>query len=92
MDFESSGCVFESRRGRFFMSRKRSHLRLLRMLSKGIECNSAGSIWAHRASDVRGSLLWLHIEGEKGIQSDAKMVTLVVTTAVHIPTEAAKHN
>lgn len=60
------------------------------MLTERLERISADSVWAHRASGVRGSLLRLLEEGEKGIQSDPKAISLVVTTALYILTQAAK--
>jgi hypothetical protein len=76
--------------GALSMSTPRSHLQLIRMLSERLERISADSIWAHRASGVRGSLLRLLDEGETGLQPDPKTVSLVVTTALHILTQAAK--
>ena len=60
------------------------------MLTERLERISADSVWAHRASGVRGSLLRLLDEGEKGHQPDSKTVSLVVTTALHILTQAAR--
>ena len=60
------------------------------MLTERLERISADSIWSHRASGVRGSLLRLLEEGEKGHLPDPKTVSLVVTTALHILTRAAK--
>jgi hypothetical protein len=60
------------------------------MLTERLERISADSIWAHRASGVRGSLLRLLDEGEKGHQPDPIVLSLVVTTALHILTQAAK--
>ncbi|NWG33208.1 MAG: hypothetical protein HXY42_02100 [Chloroflexi bacterium] len=72
------------------MSTPRSHLRLLRMLTERLERISADSIWAHRASGVRGSLLRMLEEGEQGHLPDPKNLSLAVTTALHILTQAAK--
>jgi hypothetical protein len=60
------------------------------MLTERLERISADSVWAHRASGVRGSLLRLLDEGEKGHQPDPKTVSLVVTTAMYILTQAAR--
>ena len=60
------------------------------MLSERLERISADSIWAHRASGVRGSLLHLLEEEEKGVQPEPKTIKLVVTTALYILTQAAK--
>ncbi|MFZ5884373.1 MAG: hypothetical protein ACOYYI_11385 [Chloroflexota bacterium] len=68
----------------------RSHLHLLRMLTERLERISADSVWAHRASGVRGSLLRLLEESEKGHPPDPKALTLAVTTALHILTQAAR--
>jgi len=72
------------------MLKQRSHLRLIRMLADRLERISTDSVWAHRASGIRGSLLRLQDEGEKGVPPDPKMVSLVVTAALHILTQAAK--
>ena len=60
------------------------------MLTERLERISADLVWAHRASGVRGSLLRLLDEGEKGHQPDPKTVSLVVTTALYILTQAAR--
>jgi len=60
------------------------------MLTERLERISADSVWAHRASGVRGSLLRLLEEEEKGYEPDPKTVSLVVTTALHILTQAAR--
>ena len=72
------------------MSKQRSHLHLIRMLTDRLERISVDSIWAHRASGIRGSLLRLLDEGEKGHQPDPKTVSLVVTSALYILTQDAK--
>jgi hypothetical protein len=56
-DFESVGCGFESRRGRFFMMSQESDQELLRILLSRLERISVDSYWAHRASGIRGSLV-----------------------------------
>ena len=76
--------------GALFMSIPQSDLQLVRMLSERLERISADSVWAHRASGVRGSLLRLLDEGEKGHRPDPKTVLLVTSTALHILTQAAK--
>jgi hypothetical protein len=60
------------------------------MLTERLERISADSVWAHRASGVRGSLLRLLDEGEKGVQPDPKTLSLVITRALYILTQAAK--
>ena len=60
------------------------------MLTERLERISVDSVWAHRASGVRGSLLRLLDEGEKGVQPDPKTLSLVVTRALYILTQAAK--
>jgi hypothetical protein len=77
-------------RGAIFMPTQRSHLQLVRMLSERLERISADSIWAHRASGVRGSLLRLLDEGEKGHETDSKAVSMVIASALYILTQAAK--
>ncbi len=60
------------------------------MLSERLERISADSIWAHRASGVRGSLLRILEEDETGHQPDPETVSLVIATSLHILTRAAK--
>ena len=60
------------------------------MLTERLERISADSVWAHRASGVRGSLLRLLEEGEKGLPPDPKTLSLVVTRALYILTQAAR--
>ena len=58
MDFESSGCAFDPRRGHLrFMSDLSSDLQLIHILAERLERISVDSIWAHRASGLRGSLI-----------------------------------
>jgi len=72
------------------MSTPRSHLRLIRMLIERLERISADSVWAHRASGVRGSLLRMLEEIEQGHSPDSKTLSVAVTTALNILTQAAK--
>lgn len=60
------------------------------MLTERLERISADSVWAHRASGVRGSLLRMLEEGERGHPPDPKALTVAVTTALRILTQAAK--
>lgn len=60
------------------------------MLTDRLERISADSVWAHRASGVRGSLLRLLEEAEEGRPPDPQTLSLIVTTALHILTQAAK--
>lgn len=72
------------------MPSQRSHLHLLRMLTERLERISADSVWAHRASGVRGSLLRLLEEGEQGAQPNPQTLSMTVAAALHILIQAAK--
>jgi hypothetical protein len=73
-----------------FMPTPRTDIQLIRMLSERLERISADSIWAHRASGVRGSLLRILEEDETGRQPDPETVSLAIATSLHILTRAAK--
>lgn len=88
--FESSGCVFESRRGRLMNVSQPPDLNLIRMLSERLERISADSVWAHRASGVRGTLLDIldEIENQDAITNDA--IDRVINNGMEILKAAAK--
>ena len=58
-DFESGGCAFDPRRGHFSFNMDENPLFLINILLARLERISADSVWAHRASGVRGALLRL---------------------------------
>jgi hypothetical protein len=72
------------------MPTPQTDIQLIRMLSERLERISADSIWAHRASGVRGSLLRILEEDEKKRQPDPETVSLAIAIALHILTRAAK--
>ena len=91
MDFESSGCAFDPRRGRLAcMSDLRPDLQLIRILTERLERISADSVWAHRASGVRGALLRTLDQLQTGNPPDARSFDEVVSIAFHILAQAAK--
>lgn len=65
-------------------------LNLIRMLSERLERISADSVWAHRASGVRGTLLDIldEIENQDAITNDA--IDRVINNGMEILKAAAK--
>ena len=91
MDFESSGCAFDPRRGHFrFMSNLQTDLQLIRILTDRLERISADSIWAHRASGVRGALLRTMDQLQNGERLESKSTASIISMAFHILSHAAK--
>ena len=91
MDFESSGCAFDPRRGRLAcMSDLQPDLQLIRILTERLERISADSVWAHRASGVRGALLRTLDQLQTENPPDARSLDEIISTAFHILAHAAK--
>jgi hypothetical protein len=66
-------------------------LPLIRLLLARLERISVDSVWAHRASGVRGSLLRILDEEENNQNlTDPKTVSQIIATALHILAQAAK--
>ena len=75
--------------GALSMSHSQTDLQLIRMLSDRLERISVDSVWAHRASGVRGALL-RHIEmNEMHLPSDIMQLNTLVLIAFRILKEAA---
>lgn len=74
------------------MSNPQADLQLIRMLSERLERISADSIWAHRASGVRGALLRTLDLLESGVQYDQKSFTNIISIALNILTRAARRS
>ncbi len=64
--------------------------KLISMLLNRLERISADSVWAHRASGIRGSLLRLQEQLEGGNHPEAGAFKTVLRSAFHILREAAK--
>lgn len=64
--------------------------RLLNLLIARLERLSADSVWAHRASGVRGDLLRVQERLESGQPVEAPRVTRLVRLGFHILEGAAK--
>jgi hypothetical protein len=64
-------------------------IKLIRLLLARLERVSVDSYWAHRASGVRGALLKLHEELEKGTPVGQEDVDPLISSAFHILTRAA---
>jgi hypothetical protein len=65
-------------------------LQLVRILTERLERISADSIWAHRASGVRGALLRTLDQLQKGESLDQESLTKIVSMAFTILAHAAK--
>ena len=87
-DFESGGCAFEPRRGRH--ATDQAPLGLLPLLLARLEKISADSIWAHRASGVRGSLMRMVEQMEDGQQVDGPNMKRLISYGFQILESAAR--
>ena len=76
--------------GAIFMPIYQFEIQFIRMLSDRLERISADSVWAHRASGIRGALLQILDEDIGRSQTDPKNVKLLITAAMQILTQAAK--
>lgn len=74
------------------MSIPQPDLQLLRVLSERLERISADSVWAHRASGVRGSLLRILDETDDGAFPDPSVIAKILATAFRILEGAARGN
>jgi hypothetical protein len=74
------------------MSNPQANLKLIRMLSERLERISADSIWAHRASGVRGALLRTLDQLENEVQPDPKSLTNIISIAFNILARAARRS
>jgi hypothetical protein len=72
------------------MPTPQADLQLIRILTDRLERISADSVWAHRASGIRGSLLRI-LDGEPAENPpDAKTIAQATNMAHYILTQAAK--
>lgn len=74
------------------MQNPQPDLQLLHMLSDRLERISADSIWAHRASGVRGSLLRILDEARGESPPDPRAIASVLAAAFRILEGAAKRS
>ncbi|MDL1909613.1 hypothetical protein FBQ81_02790 [Chloroflexi bacterium CFX6] len=74
------------------MQNPQPDLQLLRMVSDRLERISADSIWAHRASGVRGSLLRILDEARGESPPDPGAIASVLAAAFRILEGAAKRS
>ena len=67
--FGSGGCAFDCAKGASFLvpMHENPHVDLICLLLARLERISVDSYWAHRASGVRGSLLRVQEQIEKGL-------------------------
>ncbi|NWG07744.1 MAG: hypothetical protein HXY35_13790 [Chloroflexi bacterium] len=65
-------------------------LQLIRILTERLERISADSVWAHRASGVRGNLLHMLDQFQNGESPDQSSITSMVSIAFNILSHAAK--
>jgi hypothetical protein len=73
------------------MPEPRSYLHLTHMLLDRLERISADSVWAHRASGLRGSLLRELDQLQAGKEPDPVSLRDLIGTALHILRQAATH-
>jgi hypothetical protein len=71
------------------MPNPEADLQLIHMLSERLERLSADSIWAHRASGVRGALLRQIEMTERNRPHDDDRLNALITIGFHILEEAA---
>ena len=76
--------------GALYMFDPQAELQLIRILTERLERISADSVWAHRASGVRGALLRTLDQLQSGEPPDPKTLTNVVSIAFNILSHAAK--
>ena len=74
------------------MSNPQADLKLIRMLSERLERISADSVWAHRASGVRGSLLRVQDQIQNGNPPDSKTLTETIAIGFKILVQAARRS
>jgi len=72
------------------MSTPQSDLKLISMLADRLERISVDSIWAHRASGVRGALLRALDQLQNGDKPDANVFSQTISVALNILAHAAK--
>jgi hypothetical protein len=72
------------------MSTPQADIQLIRILTDRLERISADSVWAHRASGIRGSLLRILDSDSVENPPDANTVALATTMAFYILIQAAK--
>lgn len=65
-------------------------LQLIHILADRLERISADSVWAHRASGVRGALLRTLEQLQNNEMPDPRAMQRVVSTAIHILSNAAR--
>jgi len=71
------------------MSKPQNDLQLIRLLSEQLERIAADSIWAHRASGVRGALLRQIEIAERNRPHDDGRLDALITIGFHFLEEAA---
>ena len=76
--------------GALYMFDPQPELQLVRILTERLERISADSIWAHRASGVRGALLRTLDQLQNGESLDQESLTKIVSIAFTILAHAAK--
>jgi hypothetical protein len=74
------------------MSIQQPDLKLIRILTDRLERISADSIWAHRASGVRGALLRILDQAYETYPPDPSVIADTISTAFKILERAAKRN
>lgn len=78
--------------GASIMSIQQPDLKLIRILTDRLERISADSVWAHRASGVRGALLRILDQAHDTYPPDPNVIADAITTAFRILEGAAKRS
>jgi hypothetical protein len=73
------------------MTDSQADLQLIRILTERLERISADSVWAHRASGVRGALLRTLDQLQNGNPPDPKSFANIISAAFNVLTHAARH-
>ena len=89
-NFGSVGSGFDFWLGHFFYFMDEKSISLIRLLIARLERISADSVWAHRASGVKGSLLRMLDKSEKGYQIRQSEQKRMIDLGFFILEKAAK--
>ncbi len=89
-DFESVGPGSTPGGGTSSLMQFNEEIKLIQLLLARLERVSVDSYWAHRASGIRGALLKILEELEKGTSAGQANTTELISSAFNILTRAAR--
>ena len=69
---------------------KESNIQLLKLLAKRLERLNVDSLWARRASGLRGNIIKLLAEIDKGKEVDNERLSLLIDRAFEVLKHAAQ--